>query len=80
MATDANIDNATAIHRTGVSVNNNGTIQMVGVSSLMGIPSQAVFYSWGYSYLDTVPANTADKALTQSGVMLARVAGQLSPQ
>jgi hypothetical protein len=80
MATDANISSATAVHRTGVLVNNAGTIQLVGPSSLMGVPSESVFMSWGYSYLDTVPANAADKALSQSGVMMARVTGQLSPQ
>jgi hypothetical protein len=74
-----NIDNASAAHRPGVLVNNGGTIQLVGTSSLMGIPSVDVFNSWGYSFADTVPANAADKAMTQSGVMAARMAGELSP-
>lgn len=80
MTTDTNISSATEAHRPGVLVNNAGTIQLVGPSSLMGVPSESVFTSWGYSYADTVPANAADKAKTQSGVMMSRVTGQLSPQ
>ena len=80
MATDSNIDSSTAAHRPGVLVNNAGTIQLVGSSSMMGIPSESVFTSWGYAFADTVPANTADKAISQSGVMMSRVTGHLSPQ
>jgi hypothetical protein len=81
MTTDTNISSASAAHRTGVLVNNSGTIQLVGPNStLMGVPSESVFTSWGYSFLDTVPANAADKAMPQSGVMQSRVTGQLSPQ
>lgn len=74
-----NIDNTTAAHRPGVLVNNNGTVQLVGVSGLLGIPDVATFNSWGYSFANVVPANTADKAMTQTGVMATRTAGQLSP-
>jgi hypothetical protein len=80
MPTDTNISSATAAHRAGVLVNNKGTIQLVGTSSLMGIPSASVFQTWGYSFADTVTANAADKLMTQSGVMMSRVTGQLSPQ
>ena len=75
----ANINNASAGHLTGVLVNNNGTVQLVGPSGLLGIPDLATFNSWGYSFANVVPANAADKALTQTGVMAARMAGQLSP-
>lgn len=74
-----NIDSASAAHRQGVLVNNGGTVQLVGASSLMGIPSTEVFNSWGYSFADVVTANAADTAMTQSGVMCARMAGQLNP-
>ncbi len=79
MSSTSNIDNTTAAHRPGVLVNNNGTVQLVGNSGLLGIPDLATFNSWGYSFANVVPANAADKAMTQTGVMAARVAGQLSP-
>ncbi len=75
----SNIASSTEAHRPGVLVNNSGTIQLVGQSSLMGIPSMAVFTSWGYSLSDVVAANTADKTIAQQGVMTSRVAGQLNP-
>lgn len=75
----SNIDNAGAAHRMGVLVNNNGTVQLVGSTSLLGIPSIDVFNSWGYSFADVVPANAADLSWAQSGVMCARVAGELNP-
>ncbi len=74
-----NIDNTTSAHRPGVLVNINGTIYLVGPSSLLGIPSSQVFGGWGYSFADAVPANAADLAIPKSGVMPARVAGQLNP-
>lgn len=79
MANDSDIISASAWHRPGVLINNNGTIQLVGQSSLLGIPSEGVFTSWGYSYADTVPANTADRTWPQGGVMQSRTTGQLSP-
>lgn len=75
----SNIDNASAAHRQGTLVNNGGTVQLVGASSLMGVPSTDVFNSWGYSFADVVTANAADKAMTQSGVMCSRMPGQLNP-
>lgn len=79
LATDANISDASLAHRPGVLVNNKGTVQLVGQTSLIGIPTMSVLSSWGYTSADIVPANAADKAITQSGVMPARVTGQLSP-
>jgi hypothetical protein len=73
------ISNTGDAHRPGVLVNNNGTVQLVVNGGLYGIPSLAVFNSWGYSFADVVPANGADKQLTQIGVMTARQPGQLSP-
>ncbi len=75
----ANIDNSTSAHLPGVLVNNNGTVQLVGSNGLLGIPDLATFNSWGYSFADVVPANAADKAMTQTGVMAMRQPGQLSP-
>ncbi len=79
MSKTTNIDNTTAAHRPGVLVNNNGTVQLVGSTGLLGIPDLATFNSWGYSFANVVPANAADKTMTQTGIMAARVAGQLSP-
>ncbi|QQS23064.1 hypothetical protein IPM19_00645 [bacterium] len=75
----SNIDSASAGHLPGVLVNNSGTVQMVVSGGLWGIPSVDVFNSWGYSFSDVVPANAADKALAQVGVIPARQAGQLVP-
>ena len=79
MSKTTNIDNTTAQHRAGVLVNNAGTVYLVGATGLLGIPDVSTFNSWGYSFSDVVPANTADKALSQTGVMATRTAGQLSP-
>ncbi|MCL5666490.1 MAG: hypothetical protein M1383_01850 [Patescibacteria group bacterium] len=79
MPSTSNIDNTTASHLPGVLVNNSGTVQLVGSNGLLGIPDIATFNGWGYSFADVVPANSADKAMTQTGVMASRVAGQLSP-
>lgn len=79
MQSGANIDSGSSAHLPGVLINNGGTVQLVGNTGLMGIPDIATFNSWGYSFADVVPANAADKAWTQTGVMTARQAGQLSP-
>lgn len=73
------INDTTAANLPGVLVNNNGTVQLRGASGNLGIPDVATFSSWGYSFADVVPANAADKAMTQSGVMAMRTPGQLSP-
>ena len=75
----ANIDNGSAAHSAGVLVNNGGTIQLVVSGGLWGTPSMDVFNSWGWKMSDVVTANAADKMLTQTGVIAARTAGQLSP-
>jgi hypothetical protein len=73
------LNNTTASHVPGTLVNNNGTVQLMGISGLLGIPDVATFNSWGYSFNKVVFANAADKAMTQTGVMATRIAGQLSP-
>jgi len=73
------INNTTMAHLPGTLVNNNGTVQLVGNTGLLGIPDLNTFNSWGYSFGKVVPANGSDKAMTQTGVMAVRVAGQLSP-
>lgn len=73
------LNSTTMAHLPGTLVNNKGTVQLMGTSGLLGIPDVATFYSWGYSFSKVAPANAADMAMTQTGVMVARVAGQLSP-
>jgi hypothetical protein len=77
----SNIDNSSAAHSPGVLVNNAGTVQMVVSGGLWGVPSVDVFNSWymNFGFAQVVPANAADKAMTQIGVIPARVAGQLNP-
>lgn len=75
----ANIDNGSAAHLPGVLINNGGTVQMVVSGGLWGIPSIEVFNSWGYSFADVVPANSADTAKSQIGVIPARMPGELVP-
>ena len=79
MNTASNIDNSSAQHLPGTLINNAGTIQLVVTGGLWGVPSLDVFNSWGWSFADTVPANSADTLLSQTGVIPGRVAGQLVP-
>lgn len=75
----SNIENASAQHRPGTLINNNGTVQLVVSGGLWGVPSMDVFNSWGWSFADVVPANSADVLLSQTGVIPARMAGDLVP-
>lgn len=79
MSTGSNIDNSNSAHMTGVLVNNQGTVQLVTPSGLLGFPSMDVFNSWGYTFNDVVIANQADKNRNQSSVLQTRTAGVLSP-
>ncbi len=71
------ISSSTARHLPGALINNSGTYQIVGNTGLLGFPSASVFSSWGYSFAKAVTANTADTALTQTGVVSGRIAGQI---
>lgn len=79
MATGGVVNAADAVHLPGTLINNNGTVQLVGNSGLLGVPDLATFNSWGYSFAKVVPANANDKAKAQTGVMAMRQPGQLSP-
>jgi hypothetical protein len=74
------ITSALIAHLSGTLINNNGTIQLVTTNGLEGIPDPATLESWGYSFSEAVSANSADKALSQIGVIPTRQAGQLSLQ
>ncbi|GAC1413662.1 MAG: hypothetical protein NVSMB66_6030 [Candidatus Doudnabacteria bacterium] len=74
------LSSSTQPHPTGALVNQSGTIYLITASGKMGIPTESVFNSWGYSYANSVPANAADVAVAMSsGIMQARVVGQLNP-
>lgn len=75
----SNVDSASAQHRAGTLINNGGTVQLVVSGGLWGVPSESVFNSWGWSYSDVVPANSADTSLSQTGVIPSRMAGDLVP-
>src|SRR6185503_18507858 len=64
-----NINNVTDPHRQGVLINNNGTVELVSPGGFWGIPDLATFNSWGFSFADVLPANVADLALVQNGVL-----------
>ncbi len=55
------------------------TAYLVTASGKDGIPSPAVFNSWGYSWADAVTADSFDWVLPQVGVMPQRISGYLSP-
>ena len=74
------VSSATAQHLPGTLINNGGTIQLVVSGGLWGTPSMDVFNSWGWAMADVVPSNAADVTLSQTGVIKARMAGQLSPE
>jgi hypothetical protein len=62
----------------GTLINKNGTIELVGTNGTIGVPSMDVLNSWGYSLVNVVNANTADKALPQSNILASHVPGQLA--
>lgn len=67
-------------HPAGTLVNQAGTVYLLTATGKQGIPSLAVFNSWGYSFGKVVPANSYDNALPMSsGIMPTFVAGCLSP-
>ncbi len=80
LAKGSNIGTTAMSHPVGTLVNDKGTVYLMTASGKMGIPSLSVFNSWGYSFAKVVPANSYDSAIAMSsGVMNARVAGQLNP-
>ncbi len=53
------------IPRPGQLVNKEGTVYLVGNGVLHGIPSLAVFNSWGWVFTNVVTINSAESALPQ---------------
>ncbi len=64
------ITNGSQAHSLGVLINNNGTLQLVGETGLLGFPNPEVLAARGYSFSDAVMANNEDEKLQQTGVMM----------
>ncbi len=72
------ISDAGQAHLPGTLVNDQGTIRLVVLSGLVGIPSMEILNSWGYSWANAVNANLADQALPQISVLDYRLPGELA--
>lgn len=66
-------------HRPGVLINKDGTIYLVSEFGLLGVPSLGEFDSWGFKLSDVVPANQADRLMSQIGLLYFRYQGELNP-
>ncbi len=74
------LNSASQQHPVGALVNQSGTVYLITPTGKMGIPSESVFNSWGYSFAKVVPSNAADNAVPMSsGIMPAFTMGRLSP-
>lgn len=72
-----NISDSSKAHLPGTLVNDQGTVKLISDSGTVGVPDMATLNSWGYSLIDVVPANEADKSLTQVAVLPTYTPGQL---
>lgn len=73
------VSQSTGTIRVGQLVNVNGTVYLVGDRALIGIPSLNVFNSWCFDFRDVVPANDAEKVLTQGWILESRGFNQTLP-
>lgn len=69
----------TVTARTGQLINRDGTVLLVGDRGVIGIPSLTIFNSWCFSFGQVVEANSAERAMTQVGLLEMRAAGQTLP-
>jgi hypothetical protein len=76
MTTLTNIDSNTKVHPDGTAINLNGTIWLVKNGARFGVPSMAVFNSWGLKLNEVVNGNGFDSALPQGTVLQTRMANQ----
>lgn len=72
------ISNSNQAHVPGVLINDGGTIKLIGTTGTIGIPSMNTLQSWGYSLVDVVSANAADKAYSQQDILAPHTPGQLT--
>ncbi|MEK7652196.1 MAG: trypsin-like peptidase domain-containing protein [Patescibacteria group bacterium] len=73
-----NISDSTQTHLPGTLINDNGTIKLVGTAGTVGVPSMDTLKSWGYSLVDVVKANSADKTIPQIDILASHAPGQLA--
>lgn len=50
----------------------NKTVYLIGQNGLYGIPTVGVFNSWGWSFSQVLPANSAEEAMVQIGIVPSR--------
>lgn len=68
-------------HPKGALINDHGQVFYTTEFGKMGIPSIAVFNSWGFSFSNVLPATSGDLGLPIETVMMqARLPGQLTPR
>jgi len=73
LPTGSNLDSATERHTSGVWViDSTGTVWRMTATGRVGLPSMAVFNSWGKSFSTVVAANSADLAAPNEGVAQAK--------
>ncbi|MEJ0021572.1 MAG: hypothetical protein WDN47_03225 [Candidatus Doudnabacteria bacterium] len=65
-------------HPDGTLINDTGTIYLQKSSNRVGIPSMAVFNSWGFKLGEVVPANSLDRLIPQGGTISTRQDDQLN--
>lgn len=79
LPTGGQITTSDIAHKPGTFINNDGVVQLIGPESRLNIANLNVFYSWGYSFIDIVPANKADLQIPEKGDVSLRGIGQLNP-
>ncbi len=70
---------STTTPRVGQLVNIGNTVYLVANTGLYGFPDAPTFYSWGFSFSQIVPANSAESALTMIGLVPTEQSGCSSP-
>ncbi len=71
------VNSASEVHPVGTLINNHGTLQIVGPGYLIGVPDIAIMQSWGYEVREQVSANEEDLKLTQTKVLVLKIASQI---
>ena len=79
MSTIGPITDSAVAHPAGTLVNDNGTEYLNTCSGKLGIPTNEVFFSWGFAYAKDVIANAADRTLQVLGLAPMRGSSDLSP-
>ncbi|MHB8871783.1 MAG: hypothetical protein ACYC5G_04985 [Candidatus Doudnabacteria bacterium] len=79
MTTIGPVTSSDVSHPSGTLVNDNGTEYLNTCNGKLGIPTNEVFFSWGFSYAKDVFANAADRALQVLGLMTQKGNADLSP-